>query len=122
MTTTVLVTHPSAELYGSDRVLLESVDAFVGAGFDVVVTLPASGPLVGELERRRVDVVLCRTPVLRKSLLSAGGLVGFAASVVRAAGPGWRLIRGVRPDVVYVSTITTPLWLLLARSARVPSV
>lgn len=43
---TVLIAHPSADLYGSDRVMLETVDALVAAGRRVVVTLPADGPLV----------------------------------------------------------------------------
>lgn len=35
----VLVAHPSAELYGSDRVLLESVLALRSAGWQVHVAL-----------------------------------------------------------------------------------
>ena len=41
----VLLAHPSAELYGSDRVFLESVSALVLAGKSVVVSLPVTGPL-----------------------------------------------------------------------------
>ena len=37
---TALVAHSGADLYGSDRMLLESVVALRQAGWDVVVTVP----------------------------------------------------------------------------------
>jgi glycosyltransferase involved in cell wall biosynthesis len=36
--------------------------------------------------------------------------------------PGWRLLRRERPDLVYVSTLVLPLWLLLARLQRISTV
>ena len=42
---TVLFAHPMAELYGSDRVLLESVLGVLETGGRAVVVLPESGPL-----------------------------------------------------------------------------
>ena len=57
---TVVLAHPSPDLYGSDRMLVESVRALVPAR-RVVVTLPADGPLSqvlrdagAEIEIRRV--------------------------------------------------------------------
>lgn len=116
----VLVAHPSAELYGSDRVLLESVSGLVEAGWRVLVTVPADGPLVEELGRRGAQVVHCPTPVLRKSFLSARGLGSLVRQVVSGGWQGARLLRQARPAAVYVNTLTIPLWLALARLARVP--
>ncbi|MCU1552693.1 MAG: wcoF, partial [Arthrobacter sp.] len=65
----VLMAHPGAELYGADRVFLESVAAVANHGAAVTVVLPQTGPLVGELERLQVTVLFCPTPVLRKSML-----------------------------------------------------
>ena len=111
----VLVAHPSAELYGSDRVLLESVQAMVGAGWAVVVTVPAPGPLVPELVARGATVVRCPTPVLRKSALTARGFGELLADLLRSVGPATRLVRRHGTDGVYVSTVTIPLWLLVGR-------
>ena len=58
----VLVAHPGAELYGSDRVVLESVRALAAAGCTVTVALPGHGPLVAPLERAGATVVLCPSP------------------------------------------------------------
>jgi len=112
---TILVAHPSAELYGSYRVLLESVSAFVEAGWRVVTTLPGGGPLVDELRSRGSEVVLCTAPVVRKSALRPAGFVRFVGTGLKGFVSGSRLISRVRPDVVYVSTLTIPLWVLLAR-------
>lgn len=112
---TVLVAHPSPDLYGSDRVALSTVEALVGRGFRVVATMPSPGPLVAAVEAAGAEVVLCPSPVLRKSALRPAGLLRLLATTVRSVGPGLRLLRSSRPDVAYVSTLTVPLWLVLAR-------
>jgi hypothetical protein len=43
--TGVLVTHPSAEPYGSDRMTPESVRGLHAAGAEVTAVLGAEGPL-----------------------------------------------------------------------------
>lgn len=111
----VLVTHPSPDLYGSDRVLLESVAGLVESGRRVVVALPADGPLVPELVRHGAEVRTCGTPVLRKSALSPRGFVALAGEAARALPRARRLVRELAPDMVLVNTITTPVWLLVAR-------
>lgn len=116
----LLIAHPNPELYGADRVLLETVTGLVGQGSKVVVTLPDPGPLVQELERRGAAVVLCPTPVLRKSFLSPMGLVQLVAKTFKDSFAGLRLIRNVRADAVYVNTVTIPLWILLARLSGKP--
>ena len=54
---TALIALPSADVYGSDRQLLESIDGLRDAGWDVTLCLPASGSLV-ELVRLRGHPVL----------------------------------------------------------------
>lgn len=112
---TVLVAHPSSELYGSDRVLLESVVGLVRAGCTVTVALPSLGPLATEITRIGATVVLCPSPVIRKSLATGRGAAQFFMDTARGAVNGLRLIRSVRPDVVFVNTLTVPLWVALAR-------
>ena len=117
----VLVVHPGAELYGADRVLLESATALADR-FDVTVALPGPGPLVVELERRGLRVVLCRMPVLRNSALRPRGAVRLVADAVLGAFPALGLLRRYGVAGVYVNTLTLPSWTLLARVARRRSV
>jgi len=118
----LLVVHPSADLYGSDRVALDTVIALVEKGWRVTVSLPSPGPLVDLLRIGGAAVVITPTPVLRKSSLSPIGLVRLAGMAVRSAWPGLSLLRRTEADVVYVSTVTVPLWILLARLSRRPVV
>jgi len=118
----VLVAHPAADLYGSDRVLLESVQALLERGHRVAVALPGPGPLVEQLRSRGAHVEFCPTPVLRKSLLSPAGLLRLGFEGARGLYRGAALVRRHRPDVLYVSTVTIPLWPLLGRLAGVRTV
>lgn len=113
--TRVLIAHPSPDLYGSDRVLVDTARAFVEAGAEVTVTLPALGPLVPLLEQQGATVTRCPSPVVRKSALSVTGLIGWGAEVLGAIGPVLRLMRRTRPDLVLVNTVTIPVWLVLPR-------
>lgn len=111
----VLVAHPSADLYGSDRVLLESVRGLVASGEQVNVTVPAPGPLVAELEACGAEVTLCDTVVLRKALLSPRGLAQLLPATAVSAVRAMALLVKLRPDTVYVNTLTLPLWSVLPR-------
>jgi glycosyltransferase involved in cell wall biosynthesis len=113
----VLLVHPGAELYGADRVLLESATA-LSARFDVTVAVPGPGPLVGELEARGIRVALCPMPVLRNSALQPRGFLLLVRDALRGTVPALRLMRRYGRAGVYVNTVTLPSWPLLARLAR----
>ncbi|MBE7163125.1 MAG: glycosyltransferase, partial [Williamsia herbipolensis] len=119
---TILVAHPGAELYGSDRVLLESVSALVDGGWRTVVAVPERGPLLAAVLERGAEVVVAPTAVVRKSVLSPRGLVGFASDVLRGLPSALRILRRTGATAVYVNTVTVPLWLLAARLRRIPAV
>lgn len=113
----LLVAHPGAELYGSDRVLLESVAALT-RDFAVTVALPSDGPLVAELEAVGARVVRCRMPVLRKAALRPAGALRLLADGLLGLVPAFRLVRRSGAAGVYVNTLTIPSWVVLARLAR----
>lgn len=112
---TVLVAHPGAEMFGSDRMLLESVIGFVQSGARVVVALPSRGLLDVALREAGAEVVIIPMLVLRKVLLTPKGLPRLFRDMFRGLGAAWRLIGSVRPDAVYVSTIIIPQWPIVAR-------
>lgn len=88
---TALIAHPSADVYGSDRQLLESIDGLRDAGWDVTLCLPASGSLV-ELVRGS-DVQRAPFAVLCKALL---GLLPLLRPVLRTAIDLARLLHRIR--------------------------
>lgn len=115
----VLLANPGADLYGSDRMLVETVKALVESGRPVVVTVPEDGPLTALLTQAGARIEVLPTPIIRKSALSPRGLVGLIGEAIAALGPSWRLLRQLRPSHLIVNTITPPLWLPLARLAGI---
>lgn len=119
---TVLIAHPSPDLYGSDRVMLETASGLIEAGHRVVVALPGEGPLVPALVARGAEPVVCPSPVVRKSSLSPLGLIRLAAESLRGIVASLRLLRRVRPSTILVNTVTIPLWVVVGRLAGIPVV
>lgn len=118
----VLVVHPGAELFGSDRMLLESVIGLVGSGAQVTVAVPESGPLVEELKRAGADVRIGPMLVLRKALMVPRGWPLLVKSAISGLVSSWKLLGELAPDAVYVSTIVVPQWPVLARLRRIRAV
>ena len=113
---TVLMVHPDAELFGVGRMLLQSVVALREAGWRVVVALPVNGPLVAELRRCGASILIVPMLVLRRPLLRPRGWPTLLRSALFGQLGAWRLLRRVRPDAVYISTVRLPQWPVLARS------
>jgi glycosyltransferase involved in cell wall biosynthesis len=119
---TVLVANPSADLYGSDRMMLESVIGLGALGWRVVVTCSDEGPLLRVLCAAGVEVHVRPVPVVRKSMFSPRGFIGIAKQLVTDFPRMLQLVGQVRPNVVLVNTVTIPLWLVAARWWRIPAV
>jgi glycosyltransferase involved in cell wall biosynthesis len=100
--------------------MLESVAAYRESGWDVTLALPGDGPLTSLISDAVVRLI--DFPVLRKSLLRPLPLAWLVARMPAVLARLVRQIRSVRPDVVYVNTVTIPWWSLAARIARVPVV
>src|SRR6185312_16562479 len=81
---------------------------------------PQDGPLSGPLRATGADVAIVPTVVLRKAFMSPLGLLRLVAATASTLPAMLRAIRRSRPDVVYVNTVTIPLWLMAARLMRKP--
>lgn len=113
----VLVVHPSADLYGADRMLLESVRQLVAVHHDVVVAVPGPGPLVPLLLEAGARVEEVFSLVLEKRFLDPRHWPALVHDTVAGILPAHRVLRRLRPRAVYVSTEVLPLWPLAARCA-----
>ncbi|QNE48053.1 glycosyltransferase family 4 protein [Glaciihabitans sp. INWT7] len=115
---TILVANPSADVYGSDLQMLESISAMVGQGWRVVVALPAGGRLVPQMEARGAEVHIVDFPVLRRANASVIGVLTLARDGLLALGRMRSMIMSTGADLVYVNTVTLPWWILATRLAR----
>ncbi len=120
----IVFIHPSDELYGADRMLLEFQAALPKdlrgrAQFWLPTDLPhGSTPLCAELERRGGTVRHVDLPILRRADRTPRGLRRLAGRSVRL----FRELRRLRPELVYCTTSATFLAAPVARAARVPTV
>jgi glycosyltransferase involved in cell wall biosynthesis len=118
----ILVIHSNAQLYGADRMVLESVTAFCEAGWETRVILPYDGPIKVHLESVGADVVCVANPILRRAHMSLRGSFRYTVETLRAMPRLVSTVRKFEPDAVYVNTLSIPLWIFAARLARVPTV
>jgi glycosyltransferase involved in cell wall biosynthesis len=116
----VMLAHPSNDLYGSDRMALRTAIALQAAGHRVQVVLPNVGTLHAQARESDLEVATVQTLVLQKSLFRLTGLVTLGPRVVLSLVRCLRHIRATRPDVLYVNTVTLPIWILAGRLSRVP--
>ncbi len=116
--TRVLYCHPGAELYGADRMAIQTILDLRAGGDEVTVVVPNGGPLVDELRRAGVPVLERRVPVLRKSLMKPSGLVRLVGLSVIGLITALRVILGNRIDVVYANTLTQPVWVYAGWALR----
>ncbi|MFD1825872.1 glycosyltransferase family 4 protein [Mumia zhuanghuii] len=119
---TVLVATPSADVYGSDLQLRETVRALLAAGWRVRVAAGSDGPLLAMLREDGAEAIALGFPALRRAYASPVGLLRLARDLAGAAPRATQALRTARPDVVLVNTLTLPWWTALARAHRVPVV
>lgn len=117
---TVVVVNPSLDAYGSDLQMLESVRAFRNENWDVRVVVPGETNLLSELRSLGASVLEMDFPVLRR--VDAHQPLALVSRTVAALPSMVRLLRRVRPKVLYVNTVTLPWWLLAGRAAGVPTI
>lgn len=101
----LLFLHSSAELYGSDRSLLNLLKYLNKDNFNITVILPEEGVLVEELKKvKNVEVIIKDIATLRRKYLSIKGLIKYSLNFVRSLIYLIKLIKEKDIDVVYTNT------------------
>lgn len=78
----VLFIHPSADLYGSDKILICILKNF--SNYSRILVLPKSGPLVEVIQRECPDITIyiCPfLPLIAKKNLKIGGVMAFIGAL-----------------------------------------
>lgn len=118
----LLIVHPSNELYGSDRVLLESVRV-LQRSWSIEVWLPTDvnypdrllSAALSEMGIPSRDINL---PVFRRAFMSPK----YGFSYMRKFSTVMAELRKKRPDAVYVNTSALAPVVLATRLLRIPTV
>lgn len=115
----LLIVHSSAELYGSDRSLLDFVSG-QRAGFDITVLVPEEGPLCALLRDNGARVAVGEVCKVQRNMLGPRGLLRTLAATWRAMRDIRRLA-GARPfDLVYTNTVAVFAGAVYALLSRRP--
>lgn len=117
----VLVVHSSAELYGSDKSLLDFVQARRDE-FEFTVALPEEGPLVAVLRAVGARVAVMDVCKVRRDMLKPSGLLTVWRSTRRSV-TALQTLAGDRPfELVHSNTMAVLGGALLARRLGLPHV
>jgi len=95
--------HASADLYGSDYVLLELIKKTLHH-YKVIVFLPNSGPLVDELIKYNAQVVVTKIAVLRKEYLSVTGIFIFLFNLISSLNTVYKLQKKHNVEIFHSNT------------------
>lgn len=118
---TVVIAHPSPDLYGADLQMLHTVEALVESRWRVIVALPGDGPLVARLQAAGAEVAFSAFPVLRRANLQPRKLLALVLSATVSLPRSIRLLRKLGASLLIVNTVTLPWWLLAGKLARLPA-
>jgi glycosyltransferase involved in cell wall biosynthesis len=119
----IVAVHPSAELYGADRILAECLASIPRA--DITLIIPREGPLIAYLAGRlpNINVVVDRRlPIVFRKLLSIRGSLHFMRNIIYFGMRLRTLNKQLPIHLLYVSTTQTFAVSLLARMFRVPCI
>ena len=74
-----IVFHPSVELYGADRIMVEAIKAFP-TGIDSIIYLPKDGPLIPYIKTHLPNaeiVISTNMPIISRAMFTPTGIVKF---------------------------------------------
>lgn len=117
---TLLFFHASAELYGSDRTLLQLAEVLDRARWRCVFALPREGPLATALRATGADVEIGPVGTFGRSTLRPRGLWHAARAFPESLAFARTLVRRHRPALVHSNTIVVLSGALAARAEGVP--
>jgi glycosyltransferase involved in cell wall biosynthesis len=119
---TVLYLHSSSGRYGADRQLLLLAAGLDPERYSAVVALPEEGDLADDLRAAGVEVVVRPLAVVRRELLTPGGIASLMAARRRDARELPALIRARDVALIHTNTSVTFGGFAAAKRAHVPHV
>ncbi len=105
----ILYFHASADLYGSDYVLLCLIKGLDKTKFDPIVILPYKGRLCEEFDKHSINYRIYDIPVLRRSVLTFRGIIVYILLNISFFFAISRLIRKEKIDILH--TNTSAIWM-----------
>ena len=104
---TIAIYHPSAELYGADRIMVEAIKAFPSE-YEKTVYLPKYGPLTSYICENSPETniqIVSYMPVISRALFTPRGIIKFIWNWLKFARFVRRENKREGFDLAYVNTL-----------------
>lgn len=118
----VLFVHQSAEMYGSDKVLLSLVTNIDRNRFNPIVLLPWEGPLLDALKREGICCYVIPMVRVERSMFSIKGLLKLPFAFIKSIRAINKIINDSKISVVHSNTLAVLSGALWSAINRVPHV
>ena len=115
----ILFIHQSADLYGSDKTLLQLLTYLDRTKFNPVVVIPLNGPLKDELEKVNVEVYI--TPVLKlyRNIVTPKNGLKFFSEYKKAIHFLDEINEKHKFDIIYSNTLAVLLGMIYAKKRKI---
>ena len=118
----VLFVHQSAEMYGSDKVLLSLVEGLDRKRFQPIVLLPCEGPLTDALRAGEIAVHVVPLIKIGRATLSFSGMVRLPLDIWRSMRAMNMALNGTSVALVHSNTLAVLSGAIWAKFRRIPHV
>ncbi|MCD6180230.1 MAG: glycosyltransferase family 4 protein [Bacteroidales bacterium] len=116
---TILYFHQSAELYGSDKTLLQLVIGMSKKGHKVIVIVPEEGPLTGEFQNFNIKYIVSPVLKLSRDMFTLKKLSLFVYHFFSSTKTIRRETKNLNIDCIHSNTLAVLLGAFYAKLFRI---
>ncbi|RLD39202.1 MAG: hypothetical protein DRI74_01560 [Bacteroidetes bacterium] len=116
---TILFIHQSAELYGSDKTLLQLVIGMSKKGHKVIVIVPEEGPLTGEFQNFNIKYIVSPVLKLSRDMFTLKKLSLFVYHFFSSTKTIRRETKNLNIDCIHSNTLAVLLGAFYAKLFRI---
>ncbi len=117
---TIMYLHVGAEMYGSDKVLLQLVTGLNKNKFKPIVILPEHGPLEQTLLLNHIQTEVVPYPVLRRKYFNPKGIFNYVSGYLKSEKKLTILAKKYQVDLIHVNTLAVLEGITLKKHIKKP--
>lgn len=117
--TNILFIHQSADLYGSDKTLLQLLSKLDKSKFNPVVIIPLDGPLKEELERQHIKVIISPVLKLYRKMFTPKNIFLFFKQIKKGIAVLDELNKEYKFGIIYSNTLAVLLGMIYAKKRKI---
>lgn len=114
----ILYLHAGAEMYGADKILLETIEGINKKKYRPIVVLPTEGILVEKLKSLGVETFVIDYPILRRKFFNVRGILEYLVKYRKKCREIVALLDSENIDIIHVNTTAVLEGILLRRKLK----